>query len=169
MDREGTRSKLLELVDLNTEIIQQVRDIARALRPVVLDQVGLSAGIETLVQDFNKREKTLCGVHIKDLPDLGEEMRTDLFRIVQEALTNIARHAEADFAYVRLSAQEGQLVLEIGDNGKGMPEGVSSETAGLGMVGMRERVRSHKGSFHVSSQTGGGTSMLVTMPLTTKP
>lgn len=169
MDREGTRSKLLELVDLNTEIIQQVRNIARALRPVVLDQVGLSAGIETLVQDFNKREKTLCGVHIKDLPDLGEEMRTDLFRIVQEALTNIARHAEADFAYVRLSAQEGQLVLEIGDNGKGMPEGVSSETAGLGMVGMRERVRSHKGSFHVSSQTGGGTSMLVTMPLTTKP
>ena len=169
LDRDGTRSKLLELVDLNTEIIQQVRNIARALRPVVLDQVGLSAGIETLVQDFNKQEKTLCGLHIKDLPDLEEEMRTDLFRIVQEALTNIARHAEADFAYVRLSSQEGQLVLEIGDNGKGMPGGVTSETAGLGMVGIRERVRNHKGAFQVSSQTGGGTSMLVTMPLTTKP
>jgi signal transduction histidine kinase len=92
-----------------------------------------------------------------------------LFRIVQEALTNIARHAEADFAYVRLSPKEGQLVLEIGDNGKGMLGGVTSETAGLGMVGIRERVRNHKGAFHVSSQTGGGTSMLVTMPLTTKP
>ena len=89
-----------------------------SFRPVVLDQVGLSAGLETLVQDFNKREKTLCGLHM-DLPDLNEDaMRTDVFRIVQEGLTNIARHAEATFAYVRLRCPEGLLQLELGDNGK---------------------------------------------------
>jgi len=171
IDREETRSKLNDLVDLNTAIIQQVRDIARSLRPVVLDQVGLSAGIETLVQDFNKREKTLCGFHIKELPELPEEIRTDIFRIVQESLTNISRHAQADFAYVRLSCRDTQLMLEIGDNGKGIPQ--SNETvnhkAGLGMVGMRERVRNHGGAFKVSSQPLGGTSILVQIPLPPNP
>lgn len=169
LDTEATRSKLMELVDLNTQVIQQVRDIARSLRPVVLDQVGLSAGLETLVQDFNKREKTLCGLNMDEIPDLQDEVRTDVFRIVQEGLTNIARHAEATFAYVRLRCPEGLLQLELGDNGKGMPNVTGDiQPTGLGMVGMRERVRNHGGSFSVTSLPDGGTSIVIDIPLTTK-
>jgi signal transduction histidine kinase len=169
IDKDATRSKLIELVDLNTQVIQQVRDIARSLRPVVLDQVGLSAGLETLVQDFNKREQALCGLNMDDIPDLPDEVRTDVFRIVQEGLTNIARHSEATFAYVRLRCPEGRLQLELGDNGKGMPN-LSGDIRpiGLGMVGMRERVRNHGGSFSVSSLPDGGTSLVIDIPLTTK-
>ncbi len=171
MDTLGTQKKLKELVDLNTDIIQQVRDISRSLRPVVLDQVGLSAGIETLVQDFNKNEKGLCGLHIETLPELHEDVRTDVFRIVQEALTNISRHAHANFAYVRVSCPIGKLILEIGDNGKGMDRGHSptERPAGLGMVGMRERVRNHGGTFTVNSQLEGGTSILIEIPLFSNP
>ena len=166
IDAEGTRTKVKELVELNTDIIQQVRNISRSLRPVVLDQVGLSAGIETLVQDFNKNEKGLCGLHIETLPELKEDVRTDVFRIVQEALTNISRHAHANFAYVRLSCPIGKLILEIGDNGKGMNnQGPLQKPAGLGMVGMRERVRNHGGTFTVNSQLEGGTSILIEIPL----
>ena len=170
MDTVGTQNKLKELVDLNTDIIQQVRDISRSLRPVVLDQVGLSAGIETLVQDFNKNEKGLCGLHMDTLPELKEDVRTDVFRIVQEALTNISRHANANFAYVRVSCSIGKLILEIGDNGKGMNHSQEplESTAGLGMVGMRERVRNHGGIFTVNSQLGGGTSILIEIPLSSK-
>ena len=170
MDPVGTQNKLKELVDLNTDIIQQVRDISRSLRPVVLDQVGLSAGIETLVQDFNKNEKGLCGLHMETLPELQEGVRTDVFRIVQEALTNISRHANANFAYVRVSCPIGKLVLEIGDNGSGMEPGHRStgQPAGLGMVGMRERVRNHGGVFTVNSQLEGGTSILIEIPLALK-
>ncbi len=171
IDRMGTQNKLRELVDLNTDIIQQVRNISRSLRPVVLDQVGLSAGIETLVQDFNKNEKGLCGLHMETLPELQEDVRTDVFRIVQEALTNISRHANANFAYVRVSCPIGKLVLEIGDNGKGMNQGQApmEQPTGLGMVGMRERVRNHGGTFNVNSQLEGGTSILIEIPLPSNP
>ena len=169
LDADATRSKLMELVDLNTQVIQQVRNIARSLRPVVLDQVGLSAGLETLVQDFNKREKTLCGLNMDEIPHLNDEVRTDVFRIVQEGLTNIARHAEATFAYVRLRCPEGLLQLELGDNGKGMLNVTGDiQPTGLGMVGMRERVRNHGGSFSVSSLPDGGTSIVIDIPLTAK-
>lgn len=170
IDTKGLDAKLEELIDLNTQVIQQVRDIARALRPVVLDQVGLSAGIETLVRDFNRKGRGFCGFHLDPLPELTEAMRTDLFRIVQEALTNIQRHASAELAYVRLYVDPGALRLEIGDNGQGMhlESTVSSAASlGLGMVGMRERVRNHDGRLRVDSMPGSGTTIEVTVPLPT--
>ena len=170
IDTEGLNTKLEDLIDLNTQVIRQVRDIARALRPVVLDQVGLSAGIETLVRDFNRKGRGFCGFHLDPLPELTESMRTDLFRIVQEALTNIQRHASAELAYVRLHVESDTLRLEIGDNGQGMHLG-STDTAtasmGLGMVGMRERVRNHDGRLRVDSMPGSGTTIEVTVPLPT--
>lgn len=163
---EPSIEKIDQLVELNTSIINQVRNIAHTLRPVVLDQVGLTAGVEFLVQEFNKRERTFCGVHCDPLPDLSEGLRTDIFRIVQEALTNISRHAEANLAYVRLKVDGDELLLEIGDDGKGMalnpdPKG----RMGLGMVGIRERIRNHGGRFQVESQQGRGTSMSVCFSL----
>ena len=160
--QDGILEKIDQLIALNTSIIGEVRNIAHALRPVVLDQVGLSAGLETLVQDFNRRETTFCGLNLQPLPDLSEGLRTDIFRIVQEALTNISRHANANLAYVSLSVQSETIVLEIGDDGKGVPKPESNTpVAGLGMVGMRERARNHGAKFNVSSKDQMGTSIVI--------
>ena len=154
--------------DQQAEGHREVRHLARSLRPVVLDQVGLSAGLETLVRDFNKKGGTFCGLHLDPLPELQDAMRTDLFRIVQEALTNVQRHANANLAYVRLFASDGALRLEIGDDGQGIQvdETASDATSmGIGMIGMRERVRNHGGEIHVQSTPGSGTAIEVNLPL----
>ena len=154
--------KIEQLITLNTSIIGEVRNIAHALRPIVLDQVGLSAGLETLVQDFNRREKTFCGLNLDPLPKLTENLRTDIFRIVQEALTNISRHAEANLAYISLKVSAEKITLEIGDDGVGLPQSSQLKSArGLGMVGMRERARNHGADFNVTSKEQMGTSIVI--------
>ena len=167
-DVQHLHGRLEELIELNSNVIHQVRHLARSLRPVVLDQVGLSAGLETLVRDFNKKGGTFCGLHLDPLPELQDAMRTDLFRIVQEALTNVQRHANANLAYVRLFASDGALRLEIGDDGQGIQvdETASDATSmGIGMIGMRERVRNHGGEIRVQSTPGSGTAIEVNLPL----
>lgn len=167
-ETDSMLDKISDLVELNTSIIQQVRNIARSLRPVVLDQVGLTAGLETLIVEFNRREKTFCGLNVGPLPDLTDGMRTDIFRIVQEALTNIARHAEATLAYVNLHSEGDHLAIEIGDDGRGMDASshpTSSQLNGLGMMGMRERVRNHKGVYAVQSELNRGTTINIDLPL----
>jgi len=160
--QSAVHEKIEHLLSLNTSIIEEVRDIAHALRPVVLDHVGLSAGLETLVQDFNRRESTFCGLNLDPLPELSENLRTDVFRIVQEALTNISRHAEANLAYISLKVSQDQITLEIGDDGKGMPKlDQNSPAIGLGLVGMRERARNHGAHFTVTSQERMGTSIVI--------
>jgi len=162
-------AKIDDLVELNTGTIQSVRNLAHSLRPVILDHVGLSAGLESLVRDFNRRRLCFCGLHCSELPQLSEGMRTDVFRIVQEALTNIARHADASIAYVRLQPEKDGLLLEVGDNGKGMlmAKHGDDEITGLGMVGMRERARNHQGAISVDSQPNKGTSISVYFPTIT--
>lgn len=165
---EPLLDKVSDLIELNTSIIHQVRNIARSLRPVVLDQVGLTAGLETLIVEFNRREKTFCGLNVRELPDLTDGMRTDIFRIVQEALTNIARHANATLAYVNLYHEGDHLAIEIGDDGQGMDvtsHPTSSKLSGLGMMGMRERVRNHKGMYTVQSDLLRGTTINIELPL----
>ena len=156
--------KMEQLIGLNTSIIEEVRNIAHALRPVVLDQVGLSAGLETLVQDFNRRETTFCGLHLGQLPNLSEGLRTDIFRMVQEALTNISRHAEANLAYIQLKHTDQDLILEIGDDGIGSQEQPEGKRKGLGMVGMRERARNHNADFSINTKSGMGTSIVIRFP-----
>ena len=165
---EGSPSPLIEkmdqLIGLNTSIIEEVRNIAHALRPVVLDQVGLSAGLETLVQEFNRRETTFCGLHMGTIPILSEGLRTDIFRMVQEALTNISKHAEANLAYIQLKHIGQDLVLEIGDDGVGTQDQPETKRKGLGMVGMRERARNHNADFSVNTKSGMGTSIVIRFP-----
>ena len=158
--------KIDDLVQLNTGTIQSVRNLAHSLRPVVLDQVGLSAGLESLVRDFNSRGQCFCGLHCQEIPTLSEGMRTDIFRIVQETLTNISRHAEASLAYVRLNAMDNALLLEIGDNGIGMQldNDINKPIQSLGMVGMRERARNHQGEITIESELNKGTSISIFFP-----
>lgn len=163
---QSVNDKIQALIDLNTSTIKSVRNLAHSLRPVVLDQLGLSAGLESLVRDFNLRGHCFCGLHCNELPALSEGKRTDIFRIVQESLTNISRHAEASLAYVRLQIKGTGLLLEIGDNGKGMDsmDEIKGFNEGLGLVGLRERARNHKGIIELDTAPGKGTSLSIYFP-----
>jgi signal transduction histidine kinase len=153
---------ILRLLD---QTIQSVRRIATGLRPGILDDVGLVAALEWAAEDFQTRTGTRCRV---DLPDadiaLDPERATALFRIFQETLTNIARHADATQVDVRLGKENGNLILEVRDNGKGIGEEHLSAGTSLGILGMRERVLLLGGTLTISGTPEKGTTVRVLLP-----
>jgi PAS domain S-box-containing protein len=153
---------ILRLLD---QTIQSVRRIATGLRPGILDDMGLVAALEWAAEDFQTRTGTRCRV---DLPDadiaLDPERATALFRIFQETLTNVARHADATQVDVRLGKENGNLILEVRDNGKGISEEHLSAGTSLGILGMRERVLLLGGTLTISGTPGKGTTVRVLIP-----
>lgn len=154
----------LELVD---SIYQSVRDLAAKLRPAILDDFGLVAGIESLVDDFRGR----AGCHTELRIDIGEISRDEsrdmaLYRICQESLTNILKHAGAvTDVQVRLFIDNGNITLMIDDNGTGPgPSRYRSENQ-VGLVGMRERAAAVGGTCIVAERDGGGTAVRADIPL----
>ncbi len=149
--------KIDYLVDLTTTTIQTVRRIAHELRPVVLDNMGLIAALEWHVSNHNKTSEVPCSLHI-DIGDLRfvKEFNTAIYRITQEALTNINRHAEASQSWVDFVIDDHELVLQIRDNGRGLDPEAALQSKSLGLFGMRERVRSWGGDFKLSSTLGRG-------------
>jgi PAS domain S-box-containing protein len=160
--RQMTR-KMPEVVD---EIISTIRKIATELRPGVLDDLGLEAAIEWLVQDFQKRTDIKCEFvsELKDIP-LSRERATAAFRIFQETLTNIARHAQATRVKIRLAASHGTLILDVQDNGKGVTSRDLSGAKSLGLLGMRERAMMLDGQLTIVGRRGKGTSVGLRIPL----
>ena len=162
----GQRSKrasaVFQLVD---ETIQAVRRISAELRPGILDDLGLAATLEWAGEEFEARTGTKC--HL-DLPreeiDIDPECATAIFRIFQETLTNVARHAEASEVQVRLAREDGDLTLEVRDNGKGVAEEHLSRGRSLGILGMRERVSLLGGELVVRGAAGKGTTVSVRIP-----
>ncbi len=153
---------MAQLVDAT---IQSVRRIARQLRPEVLDALGLVAAIEWLASDLEARTGLHCSVSApQTLPEVDGERKTALFRIAQEALTNVVRHAGASRCAVRLTQQAGELVLAVEDDGKGFDPTRASGPS-LGMLGMRERAAAVGASFEVASAAGAGTTLTVRMTL----
>ncbi|HSB82010.1 MAG TPA: PAS domain S-box protein [Candidatus Methylomirabilis sp.] len=154
---------MLTLVDSS---IQAVRRIATDLRPSVLDDLGLVAALEWQAQEFQGRTGTTCQF-IADQRDLAPDpdVGTAVFRICQETLTNVARHADASQVTVRLQEQEGALVLTVADNGQGITDqGLASRTS-LGLLGMRERARLLGGRVSIEGRPGEGTTVSVFIPL----
>jgi len=153
---------ILRLLD---QTIQSVRRIATGLRPGILDDMGLVAALEWAAEDFQTRTGTRCRV---DLPDvniaLDPERATALFRIFQETLTNVARHANATQVDVRLGKENGNLILEISDNGKGISDEELTAKTSLGILGMRERVLLLGGTLTISGTPGKGTTVSVLIP-----
>lgn len=154
----------LELVD---SIYKSVRDLAAKLRPAILDDFGLFAGIEALVDDFRGR----AGCHTELRIDIGEISPDEsrdmvLYRICQESLTNILKHAGAvTNVQIRLLIDNGNITLMIEDNGAGPgPSSYRSESQ-VGLVGMRERAAAVGGSCTVTERVGGGTAVRADIPL----
>ncbi len=156
---------LLKLVD---ETIQSVRRIATDLRPGILDDMGLAAAVEWAAEEFQARTGTACHVSLPDSDiALDPERATALFRIFQETLTNVARHANATEVDVRLARDNGDLFLEVHDNGKGISERELSEGQSLGILGMRERALVLGGELTITGAPGKGTTVNVRIPAAT--
>ena len=169
-DKCRDRRELFEKTRTMTEIvdttIQSVKRILMELRPAILDHLGLSASIEWQAHDFQKRTGITCELLI-DPPNIvidGGRTMT-LFRIFQEALTNVVRHAEATRVTVRLEKTDEEIVLIIADDGKGITNEQLSKPRSFGILGVSERVRFWGGNVTVEGTGGSGTMMRVALPL----
>ena len=159
--KRGSES-FLTLID---QTIQSVRRISTELRPGILDDLGLVAAVEWAGEEFEARTGTTCRL---DLPQddiaVDPEQATAIFRILQEALTNVARHAGASEVEVRLANEDGDLTLEVHDNGKGIAGDELSNGGSLGILGMRERAMLLGGELTISGPPGNGTTVRVRIP-----
>jgi len=148
------------------EAINSVRRISTELRPGILDDLGLAAAVEWAAEDFQARTGIPCRVSLPEThPALEQERATALFRIVQETLTNIARHSGATQVSITLSVDSGHITLEVRDNGRGLDSAQLSATRSLGVLGMRERALLLGGEFSVAGDPGSGAVVRVRMPI----
>ena len=146
--------------------IKSVRKIATELRPEILDELGLRDAIEWETQMFQNRLGIKCTFNTNvDELDLDRERSTALFRILQETLTNVARHSGAVVVDITLEQQNHDLMLQVADNGKGITEQKSSGEKSLGILGMRERALLIGGEFTINGENGKGTTVTVKVPL----
>jgi PAS domain S-box-containing protein len=150
--------------------LNAVRRIATELRPSVLDQLGLAAALEWQGQEFGVRTGIEVTMDIAvDGCSIPDQMGTAAFRILQESLTNIARHAMATRVEVRLTQTPAAFTLEVSDNGVGFPPQRLEGTSSLGVLGMRERALACGGDFSITCQPGRGTTVLLRVPLCCEP
>jgi PAS domain S-box-containing protein len=157
--------KLDDMARATDEILSSIRRISADLRPGILDDVGLGAAIEWQAEEFERRSGTPCTVrsNLSDL-QLDRDLATNLFRIFQESLTNVARHANAKHVDVAIRLDHGRLHLEIADDGVGVPE-IGPRGATLGLLGMRERAWRLGGDCTIKRRTPRGTIVSVIVPL----
>ena len=149
-----------------SETILAVRRIATELRPGVLDSLGLAAAIERQAADFQERTGIRCTVKIAVKEAIwDQEFSTVCFRIFQETLTNIIRHAEATRVVVRMTQAGSELTLSVVDNGRGISEKEVSDARSIGLAGMRERVAQVGGVVLIIGQPNRGTTVTMRVPI----
>jgi signal transduction histidine kinase len=147
--------------------IQTVRRISTELRPGILDDLGLAAALEWQAQEFQRRTGMRCRVRTEVTETcFAQELNTAFFRIFQETMTNVIRHARATRVEVVLREDEGYLLMEVKDNGRGISTDEITNTKSIGLLGMRERAALLGGELHITGQAGRGTSVTVKIPLT---
>ena len=157
------------LADLSRNLdgtVQLVREIATDLRPGLLDEFGLPAAIEWQLDDF--RTRTGLAINLRsELPDFlwHRECATAIYRVFQEALTNVARHAQATRVDVDIEQQGSDIILRIADDGRGFAADELAAKRSLGVLGMRERIAAYSGELRFEPTSGGGTTVWIRVPL----
>ncbi len=158
--------KLCEMREGIVKLSEDVHAISRALHPSLLDDLGLIAAIESECASFSEREGIAVTFEPNDFSvSVPKDVALCIYRITQEGLRNIAKHARADDAHVGLTVVDGTLVLSINDGGTGFDPAQARERGGLGLASMHERVRLIDGDLRVDSQPGQGTMIQVRVPL----
>jgi signal transduction histidine kinase len=159
-DQAAAMNRLITMMD------ERVKHITMELRPPLLDDLGLCAAVKLSLNEFSKR----TGIHHEAHYDpedfaLDTDIAIALFRVLQESLTNITRHAEADMVNVHLKKLQDCVSLQIKDNGKGIEKRNLADKKSIGIMGMRERVGFFGGKIRITSPPGGGTTIDVKIPL----
>jgi PAS domain S-box-containing protein len=169
----GLNSDLLRLVDNNSALVDQVtkeiRTISHLLHPPLLDVAGLCSAVRWYVDGFSERSEIKV---VLDAPDdfgrLAQDVEIAAFRVVQECLTNVYRHSGSESCSIRMNVEQGRLRIEVKDQGCGMPtSGKPSQSSGLGLRGMQERIRRLGGTLQIESAIGG-TTVRVDLPASRK-
>ena len=161
--------RLLENATMAEEASKQIRTISHLLHPPLLDEAGLASALRWYVEGFSERSKIDTRLDIpQNLAGLSKEMELSVFRVVQECLTNIHRHAGSSTAGILITQNEASLTVEIEDAGKGIRPDRLSAFAGVGVRGMRERLRLLGGTLHIDSDDRG-TRVIAVLPLVAAP
>ena len=169
LDTKGIEKNIARTQELVEKSVNIVHQFARQLRPTVLDDLGLIPALQTFMKAF--KEET--GIHVSlsafaAVEQVNGDKRTVLYRVAQEALNNVARHAQASRADVSVQKLDGGVCLKISDNGKGFSADRALQAKRqkrLGLLGMRERVEMVNGKFSIESRPGKGTTILAQIPL----
>jgi signal transduction histidine kinase len=159
---DGARTEMLNVLE---DVLRGVRELSQLLRPVILDDFGLDAGLRWLIERFTQRTQIRVDYQSNFNGRLSEPLETHLFRITQEALTNVARHSGATEAWVKLEVSGRGIRLTVEDNGHGLVPASLEGRPSLGMVGMRARARQVKGELKVVNREAGGLRIQVQAPL----
>lgn len=165
-DQPGIKAHVMEAREYVRQITASVRHLSKSLRPPVLDHQGLVAAVRSHAADFQERTGVHCEVSASpDDLSVNDPAATVVFRVVQEALTNVARHAETRWCEVSLVEAKGELSVRVQDYGVGAaPEALAGQQS-LGIIGMRERVALLNGSLHIESEPGSGFCVTARFPL----
>jgi two-component system sensor histidine kinase UhpB len=155
-------------IELCAQTLEDTRQLSRLLRPQVLDDLGLGAALHWLARTLEGDGRLQVAVHLEDVPALDPEIQTLLFRVTQEALANVVKHADASDALVRLALRGGRVWLTVWDNGAGF-DVAAAETAaqhgrGSGLAGMRERLALYGGALRIDSGAESGTWLRASVP-----
>lgn len=165
-DQQILKDKIDSSLRLIDDSIDAIQRIAEKLRPNVLDELGISPAIDWQAKDFSAHTGIECVCELpKEEPFLDKEKATAVFRIFQEALTNVARHANANRVFISLREYKDNLILEIKDNGKGITSNQINDSKSLGILGMKERAILFGGTVTIKSSMNSGTTVRVELPL----
>ena len=161
------RARASEARRLVAKTLGEMRELSQLLRPPGLDLYGLAGSVEAHLEAFRGRHQIATKFTAEGLQErLPEEIETAVYRIIQEALTNVARHAHAKRVWVALTGEGDELRLEVRDDGVGLPaDNGARRPSGIGLIGIRERVRALRGTVTLSSGPGGGACLRASLPL----
>ncbi|HSW19269.1 MAG TPA: PAS domain-containing sensor histidine kinase [Ramlibacter sp.] len=163
-DPQGVADKLAGMLAMLDASVAATRRIAADLRPLVLDDLGLAPAIEWLAQSFTQRHGVACALDIDEDFELCEPYATAVFRIVQESLANVAKHAQARQAWVSVARQGDEIVLCVRDDGRGFDTMAARKPQSLGIIGLRERAQLLGGVVRVESAPGEGARVEARIP-----
>ncbi|MEO8350609.1 MAG: ATP-binding protein [Chthoniobacteraceae bacterium] len=163
--RVPLEEKIAGMAEMIDSTLTTVRRISSALRPPLLDELGLKAAIEFHMEEFSKRAALRYDLEIGAVDSLDASLSTGVFRILQEILTNVARHAKASRVKVILSERDDQLVLKVEDNGRGISQKDVRESGHLGIMGMQERAWAMGGGLEIHRRSQGGTRITLKVPI----
>jgi two-component system, NarL family, sensor kinase len=169
---EESRKLLAECKTLNAQLVDEVRTVSYLLHPPLLDELGLASAVEWYAEGFARRTGIATDVKISPkFLRLPPDIEVTFFRIVQESLTNVHRYSGSSTAYVRLTATADQVIVEVGDHGKGIEsEKLNARSGtvaplGVGIQGMTERMRQLSGTLEIKSKPKSGTVVIATLPM----